>query len=200
MIMTDLHHQSNGEDHGRAAQLVHEADALIAERERELAELRSRRDQIDQAFRVKAAEQQAARERERVEHHAEAVAALHAAEERRLHAVDKFEQGMAFVAEAINEAFAAADDVRMAARDLLRMAGVDRPNPGLHGLDQAEFVRRCAGRLAATMAMKVRGATHRFGGLSWSEAAWTLEREPGWSERERRAAAADISRLTGGTQ
>lgn len=179
-----------------ARRLVDEADRVIAEEEARLAKLKERRNAIDQAFRVKAVEQQQAREREREEQHAATVAALHAAEEQRLEAVARFEEAANLLADAINDVNSAADDVRGHARDLVRMAGGERVS--LLGLSQNDLTQRTAARLAAVMALRVKGASHRLGGLEWGQTSWTLETAPGWMERERRHFAPDIAKLIGG--
>jgi hypothetical protein len=143
-IVRQLH--SPPEPEPDAQRLVDEADKLIAAHELRIAELKDRRDQINTTFQVRQAEYDAARAREREERHAEAIAGLHAAEGRRLVAVERLEEAVNAVAEAINAQNAAAEDVRRHARDLVRMAGIERIS--LLGLSQNDLTQRTAARLA----------------------------------------------------
>jgi hypothetical protein len=94
---------------GAWATLVAQADALLAKEAERAAELRRRRDEIDQAFNVKAREAAETAERERLARRQALVDEILRAEENRLAAVERAESSLKACIAAIHSALKAGE-------------------------------------------------------------------------------------------
>jgi hypothetical protein len=149
-----------------ARRLAHEADALIAERERELAELREKREEIERHFHIAEAEQRAADARAAAEERHRLDAELTEAAEAMFAAIEQAQLHFQAAVDNVTAAIAANGRVRSIGREIA-------PHDKLSiGLALPDFVFRFGGRISAALRqVKVPGTlgTSRLGPLDLPE-------------------------------
>jgi hypothetical protein len=149
-----------------ARRLAHEADALIAERERELAELREKREEIERHFHIAEAEQRAADARAAAEERHRLDTELTEAAEAMFVAVEQAQMHIGAAVDAVNAAIAANGRVRAIGQQIVPHAKLPM------GVALPDFVYRFGGRISAALRqIKVPGAlgTSRLGPLDLPE-------------------------------
>ena len=95
-----------------AAEFVSKANAFLAEHEAEMADVRAKRDQVDEMFRVKEREAAEERRRQREERRLELTRDMLAAEDARLQSYERLEKHVRAAAAEINKSYDEADRVR----------------------------------------------------------------------------------------
>jgi hypothetical protein len=174
-----------------AASIVERADALLADHGAKIAALKARRDQIDNAFGISARDKAAAQVQARQERYEALVEALRVAEDARCAAVERIEGHAHGLRDAIIEAFAAADQERVVAKELATLARSGRPN--FPAMSQPDFAQRTGGRIGGLMETLPPLYRRQLGPVNWgAEAAFYPADKTGWAERERHHFELDI--------
>jgi hypothetical protein len=125
----------------RAKQLVAEADRLMAKRDDEFAELRAKRDAIDEAFRISAQQEADARRRERREARQAAVTHILGLNEGILNACETAEAHLRDCVEAMRQAMDAAKEAQSLTKELSGGAWSAFEAQSLTNFFSAEFSR-----------------------------------------------------------
>lgn len=185
----------------KAAAVVREADALIAEHQAKVAALVARRDEIDELFQVSAASRREIAAKERADYQAQLRRDLIAAEEERLGHVADAERHLRAFVESLNAAFASHARVREIANTIA--AGLSAAKT-LQNMSAPEFVSRIGGRMAGLLATiqvpgTSKGAVNRIGGVSFlGQGLYPADQD--WRAKEEALTAESIAMLVNHTK
>lgn len=176
-----------------AADIVARADALLAQREDRLGQLRAQRDAIDQEFGIRRKQRADEAAQQRQQEYLRLRKALIEDEEARLHEIQNAEAHLTAALDAINAAVAAHGRQRATAKAIVAMSGSDKiPNQ----FDALQFTNRLMGRFASIIRAKNKGRI-AFSYFNLAGQNAYFDHPTDWRSQEERESAPAVAQLIG---